>query len=171
MATSICARLQPPPLVDALSFNSSSSLGANSSNASSSWNSSTSTTQSPPVQLADTRTLIAGSLVFLVTFPFVVLHIKWVPLGATGAVLVGSLLMVVTGVLTQQDVYHILGTNSSALYSQFLQLHAVLATTCWYVLQLLSYFFLHLLSDTSWNYFLLLFGTTVCDCKLQIVNS
>ena len=67
--------------------------------------------------LADLRTLIAGTAVFIVTFPFVVLHIKWVPLGATGAVLVGSLLMVLTGVLTQEEVYEILGTFPSSTFN------------------------------------------------------
>lgn len=59
--------------------------------------------------LAPTHTLIGGTLAFALAFPFVVAHIRAIPLEPTGAVLVGSLLMLVFGVLTQADIYTILG--------------------------------------------------------------
>ena len=39
---------------------------------------------------------IRGSLIFMITFPFIVLHMNWFPIGPTGAVLIGSLLMAVS---------------------------------------------------------------------------
>lgn len=65
--------------------------------------------QEDDVRLPDMYTVIAGSLAFLVTFPFAVYHIPRVALESTGAVLIGAVLMVLLGVLTQDDVYEILG--------------------------------------------------------------
>ena len=60
--------------------------------------------------LAPLHTLVGGSLAFALAFPFVVAHLRVLPLEPTGAVLVGSLLMLTFGVLTQADIYTILGT-------------------------------------------------------------
>ena len=64
------------------------------------------------VKLPELYIVIAGSLAFLVTFPFAVYHIPRVALESTGAVLIGSCLMVLLGVLTQSDVFEILGKSA-----------------------------------------------------------
>ena len=65
---------------------------------------STTTTALPPLAL-----VIFGTLWYVVIWPFVVLEFKCIPFGRIAAVLIGSLLMVVTLVLSQDEVYAILG--------------------------------------------------------------
>ena len=62
------------------------------------------TTALPPLAL-----VIFGTLWYVVIWPFVVLEFKCIPFGRIAAVLIGSLLMVVTLVLSQDEVYAILG--------------------------------------------------------------
>ena len=52
---------------------------------------------------------VLGTIVFVVVWPFIVLDMKWFPLGRPAAALVGAAFMVVTHVVTQKDVYDIQG--------------------------------------------------------------
>jgi Na+/H+ antiporter NhaD/arsenite permease-like protein len=52
---------------------------------------------------------VLGTIVFVVVWPFIVLDMKWFPLGRPAAALVGAALMVITHVVTQNDVYDIQG--------------------------------------------------------------
>ena len=50
---------------------------------------------------------VLGTIVFVVVWPFIVLDMKWFPLGRPAAALVGGALMVIFHVATQSDVYEI----------------------------------------------------------------
>lgn len=50
---------------------------------------------------------VLGTIVFAVVWPFVVFDMKWFPLGRPAAALLGAVFMVVTHVVTQDDVYEI----------------------------------------------------------------
>ena len=50
---------------------------------------------------------ILGTIVFVVVWPFIVLDMKWFPLGRPAAALVGAGLMVLSAVITQDEVYWI----------------------------------------------------------------
>ncbi|XP_050418719.1 uncharacterized protein LOC126832081 [Patella vulgata] len=63
--------------------------------------------------LADTTKVVCGSLSFLLVLPFVLFEIKCFPIGTTTSVLTGAALMVITTVLTQEDVYHLLGETEN----------------------------------------------------------
>ena len=52
---------------------------------------------------------VLGTIVFVTVWPFIVLDMKWFPLGRPAAALVGAALMVITHVVTQKDVYDIQG--------------------------------------------------------------
>ena len=52
---------------------------------------------------------VLGTIVFVTVWPFIVLDMKWFPLGRPAAALVGAAFMVVTHVVTQKDVYDIQG--------------------------------------------------------------
>ena len=52
---------------------------------------------------------IIGTVVFVVVWPFIVLDMKWFPLGRLAAALVGAMLMVLFQVVTQDDVYVVEG--------------------------------------------------------------
>lgn len=52
---------------------------------------------------------ILGTIVFVVVWPFIVLDMKWFPLGRPAAALVGAGLMIVSHVVTQNEVYWIEG--------------------------------------------------------------
>ena len=52
---------------------------------------------------------IMGTIVFVVVWPFIVLDMKWFPLGRPAAALVGAMLMVLFQVVTQDEVYEIEG--------------------------------------------------------------
>ena len=52
---------------------------------------------------------VLGTIVFVAVWPFIVLDMKWFPLGRPAAALVGAAFMVVTHVVTQKDVYDIQG--------------------------------------------------------------
>lgn len=56
---------------------------------------------------------VFGTVWFVVVWPFIVLDMKWFPLGRPAAALVGALLMVVTHVVTQDDVYEIQGQRGN----------------------------------------------------------
>ena len=56
---------------------------------------------------------IAGTVIFVLVWPFIVLDIKWVPLGRPAAALMGALLMVVFAVAPQDQVYAILGDKGN----------------------------------------------------------
>ena len=53
----------------------------------------------------------AGTVIFVLVWPFVVFDIKYYPVGRPGAAVIGAMLMVVFGIISQDDVYHnVLGT-------------------------------------------------------------
>ena len=52
---------------------------------------------------------IMGSIVFLVVWPFVVLHMKWFPIGRPAAALAGGAFMVIMLVVPPIQAYAILG--------------------------------------------------------------
>ena len=52
---------------------------------------------------------IMGTIIFVLVWPFIVLDMKWFPLGRPAAALVGSVLMVVFNIVTQSEVYEIEG--------------------------------------------------------------
>ena len=56
---------------------------------------------------------VLGTLIFLVVWPFIVLDIKYFPIGRPAAAMVGALFMVVTHVMTQSDVYEIQGKKGN----------------------------------------------------------
>ena len=52
---------------------------------------------------------IMGSIIFVIVWPFIVLDMKWFPLGRPAAALVGAMLMVLFQVVTQEGVYEVEG--------------------------------------------------------------
>jgi len=56
---------------------------------------------------------IAGTVIFVLVWSFIVLDIKWVPLGRPAAALMGALLMVLFAVAPQDQVYAILGDKGN----------------------------------------------------------
>ena len=52
---------------------------------------------------------VVGTIIFVVVWPFIVLDMKWFPLGRPAAALVGATLMVVFHIVTQSEVYDIQG--------------------------------------------------------------
>lgn len=52
---------------------------------------------------------LAGGISFLLTLPLVLFHFGFFPVGSTSAVLLGAFLMVITQVVTQQQVYDVVG--------------------------------------------------------------
>ena len=52
---------------------------------------------------------ITGSILFVIVWPFVVLDMKWFPLGRPAAALVGAAFMVLFQIVSQNDVYAIQG--------------------------------------------------------------
>lgn len=72
-----------------------------------------------PLPTPHTYQIILGCLTFILILPFVLIPINRFPLGSTGAVLVGAFLMVVTTVIDQSQVYHIIG-NANNLKTIFL---------------------------------------------------
>ncbi|ESP02242.1 hypothetical protein LOTGIDRAFT_224982 [Lottia gigantea] len=63
--------------------------------------------------LADTTKVVCGSLSFLLILPFVLFQIRKFPIGTTTAVLTGACLMVISNVLSQKGVYHLLGETEN----------------------------------------------------------
>ena len=61
---------------------------------------------------------VLGTILFFIVWPFVVLDMKWFPLGRPAAALVGAALMVIFHVVGQLEVYRIEGAmgNLQALY-------------------------------------------------------
>ena len=64
-------------------------------------------------ELADLKTLIPGTIVFFLVLPFVLFHFRFFPISTTPAILVGSLLMVATQVVTQEEAYEVMGHRDS----------------------------------------------------------
>ena len=58
---------------------------------------------------ASIYTKVLGSIIFVVVWPFIVLDMKWFPLGRPAAALVGAAFMVVFNVVSQTEVYEIQG--------------------------------------------------------------
>ena len=59
----------------------------------------------------DTYIKVAGTIIFVLVWPFVVFDIKYYPVGRPGGALIGAMLMVVFGIVSQDDVYNnVLGT-------------------------------------------------------------
>ena len=56
---------------------------------------------------------VLGTVIFVIVWPFIVMDIKYFPIGRPAAALVGALLMVVFHVVTQSDVYEIQGTKGN----------------------------------------------------------
>jgi Na+/H+ antiporter NhaD/arsenite permease-like protein len=52
---------------------------------------------------------IAGTIIFVVVWPFIVLDMKWFPLGRPAAAMMGGVLMVLFNIVTQSEVYDIEG--------------------------------------------------------------
>ncbi len=52
---------------------------------------------------------VMGTLIFVLVWPFIVLDMKWFPLGRPAAALVGAVLMVVFSIVSQSEVYEIEG--------------------------------------------------------------
>ena len=61
----------------------------------------------------DLYTQITGTILFVIVWPFIVLDMKFFPLGRPAAALVGATLMVLFQVVTQSDVYVIEGDKGS----------------------------------------------------------
>lgn len=73
---------------------------------------------------------VAGTIIFVIIWPFIVLDIKSFPLGRPAAALFGATLMVITVVVPQDQVYYILGEKGN------------LQTLCLLVgMMLLSYYY------------------------------
>ncbi len=73
---------------------------------------------------------VAGTIIFIVVWPFIVLDIKSFPIGRPAAALFGATLMVITVVVPQDQVYYILGERGN------------LQTLCLLVgMMLLSYYY------------------------------
>ena len=71
------------------------------------------TVSSELYDLADTYKVVAGLLIFLGTLPFVLLNVAVFPIGSLVGVLLGALLMVMFQVVTQDEVYDIIGSQES----------------------------------------------------------
>ena len=56
---------------------------------------------------------ITGTILFVIVWPFIVLDMKFFPLGRPAAALVGAVLMVMFHIVTQDDVYEIEGDKGS----------------------------------------------------------
>ena len=56
---------------------------------------------------------VLGTFIFVVVWPFIVLDMKWFPLGRPAAALVGAAFMVITHVVTQDEVYSIEGLQTN----------------------------------------------------------
>ena len=56
---------------------------------------------------------ITGTILFVIVWPFIVLDMKFFPLGRPAAALVGAVLMVMFNIVTQGDVYEIEGEKGS----------------------------------------------------------
>jgi hypothetical protein len=56
---------------------------------------------------------VLGTVIFVIVWPFIVMDIKYFPIGRPAAALVGALLMVVFHVVTQSDMYEIQGTKGN----------------------------------------------------------
>lgn len=63
----------------------------------------------PLVSTPHTYQVVLGCLSFFLVLPFVLIPISRFPLSSTGAVLVGAFLMVVTNVISQSEVYQVIG--------------------------------------------------------------
>ncbi|CAF3961449.1 unnamed protein product, partial [Rotaria sordida] len=77
----------------------------NNTNSTDTTNTSTST---PP-----TYKVVLGCLTFFLILPFVLIPFNHFPLGSIGAVLVGAFLMVVTTVISQTEVYTVIGDENN----------------------------------------------------------
>lgn len=62
---------------------------------------------------------IMGTVIFVVVWPFIVLDMKWFPLGRPAAALLGGVLMVVFNIVSQAEVYEIEGEKGN-LQTMFL---------------------------------------------------
>ena len=56
---------------------------------------------------------VLGVIIFVIVWPFIVLDMKWFPLGRPAAALVGATLMVVFVVVPQDQVYHVVGSQEN----------------------------------------------------------
>ncbi|CAF1384813.1 unnamed protein product [Didymodactylos carnosus] len=57
--------------------------------------------------------IVLGCLTFFLVLPFVLFHFHRFPIGSTGAVLTGAMLMVICTVLSQDTVYTIIGDKNN----------------------------------------------------------
>ena len=65
------------------------------------------------VTLGETHVVVTGSIIFVIMIPFIMLEFKHIPLGVTPALLLGSMLTLLTQVMTQQDVYDVIGSRGT----------------------------------------------------------
>ena len=57
--------------------------------------------------------LVLGALAYVIVWPFLVYEFKWFPFGRIAAVLVGALLMVLLQIISQEEVFCILGEKDN----------------------------------------------------------
>lgn len=67
---------------------------------------------------AEVYVQVFGTLIFFVVWPFIVLDMKWFPLGRPAAALIGGTFMTIFHVVTQSEVYEVEGTmgNLQAIF-------------------------------------------------------
>ena len=61
--------------------------------------------------LADTHKVISGAVVFVCILPLILFEVRRFPIGTTTSALIGSILMVVSGAVTQHEVYYVIGQD------------------------------------------------------------
>lgn len=58
---------------------------------------------------------VAGSLIFFLLFPFLLFHFKFFPVKSTTVAIFGAVLMVLFNVVTQKEVYEVIGLQSNLM--------------------------------------------------------
>ena len=105
--------------------------------------------------LAETSKVISGALIFAIVLPFVLFEIPLFPIGTTAAVLTGACLMVVSGVVTQNEAYEVLGHKEN-LTTIFLLLGMMLIAQYFEREMIIDRILCHLLkSDISFEKYVL----------------
>ena len=66
--------------------------------------------------LAPLDKLVSGTLIFLVVLPFVLFNFRFFPIGSTPSLLIGAAFMVFAHVVSQDDVYQIVGKQDSQTF-------------------------------------------------------
>ena len=66
--------------------------------------------------LAPLDKLVSGTLIFFVVLPFVLFNFRFFPIGSTPSLLIGAAFMVFAHVVSQDDVYQIVGKQDSLTF-------------------------------------------------------